>query len=84
MIKSLHQELGGEEAELDDDEDDPLIHRIRRECAIRVKDCEDRLKKSQTEVEMLSTLLDKTTQDLREAHEVADDAKTIEAPDPDY
>ena len=75
MIKSLHQELGGEEAELDDGEDDPLIHRIRRECAIRVKDCEDRLKKSQTEVEMLSTLLDKTTQDLREAHEVADDAQ---------
>jgi len=45
LIKSLHQELGGEEAELDDDEDDPLIHRIR------VKDCEDRLKKSQTEEE---------------------------------
>ncbi len=52
LIKSLHQELGGEEAELDDDEDDPLIHRIRRECAMRVKDCEDRLKKSQTEGEM--------------------------------
>ncbi len=28
LIKSLHQGLGGEEAELDDDEDDPLIHRI--------------------------------------------------------
>jgi hypothetical protein len=75
LIKSLHQELGGEEAELDDDEDDPLIHRIRRECAMRVKDCEDRLKKSQTEVEMLSTLLDKTKHDLREAHELADDAQ---------
>jgi phage shock protein A len=75
LIKSLHQELGGEEAELDDDEDDPLIHRIRRECAMRVKDCEDRLKKSQTEGEMQSILLDKMKHDLREAREEADDAQ---------
>ena len=52
LIKSLHQELGGEEAQLDDDEDDPLIHRIRRECAMRVMDCEDLLKKSQAEGEL--------------------------------
>jgi hypothetical protein len=31
LIKSLHQELAGDEAELDDDEDDPLLHRLRRE-----------------------------------------------------
>jgi len=75
LIKSLHQELGGEEAELDDDEDDPLIHRIRRECAMRVKDCEDRLKKSQTEGEMQSILIDKIKHDLRDAREEADDAQ---------
>ena len=27
LIKSLHQELAGEDAELDDDDDDPLLHR---------------------------------------------------------
>jgi hypothetical protein len=32
LIKSLHQELAGDEAELDDDDDDPLLHRLRREC----------------------------------------------------
>jgi hypothetical protein len=74
LIKSLHQELGGEEAEFDDDEDDPLIHRIRRECAMRVKDCEDRLKKSQTEGEIQSILIDKMKHDLRDAREEADDA----------
>ena len=41
LIKSLHQELGEVDAELDDDEDDPLIHCIRREFERRVKDCED-------------------------------------------
>ena len=38
LIKSLHQELAGEDAELDDDDDDPLLHRLRRECEKRVKD----------------------------------------------
>ncbi len=75
MINSLYQELGGEEAELDDDEDDPLIHHIQRECAMRVKDCEDRLKKSQTEGEMQSILIDKMKHDLRDAREEADDAQ---------
>jgi len=32
LIKSLHQELAGDEVELDDDDDDPLLHRLRREC----------------------------------------------------
>ena len=32
LIKSLHQELAGEDAELDDDDEDPLLHRLRREC----------------------------------------------------
>ena len=49
LIKSFHQELGEVDAELDDDKDDPLIRRIRRECERRVKDCEERLKQSQAE-----------------------------------
>jgi hypothetical protein len=40
LIKSLHQELAGVEAELDDDDDDPLLHRLRREYEKRVKDWE--------------------------------------------
>ena len=43
LIKSLHQELAEEDVELDDDDDDPLLHRLRRECEKRVKDCEERL-----------------------------------------
>jgi len=42
---------------------------------MRVKDCEDPLKKSQTEGEMQSILLDKMKHDLREAREEADDAQ---------
>jgi len=54
LIKRLHQELAGEEAELDDEDDDPLLHRLRRECERRVKDCEERLKRSQADGEMQS------------------------------
>jgi hypothetical protein len=49
MINSLQRELGENDAEFDDDSDDPLLHRIRRECEKRVKDCEERLKQSQAE-----------------------------------
>ncbi len=49
LIKSLHNELGEIEAEFDDEDDDPLLRRIRRECEKRVKDCEERLKQSQAE-----------------------------------
>jgi len=55
LIKSLHQELAGEEAELDDDDDDPLLHRLR------VKDCEERLKKSQAEGEIQPILKERLT-----------------------
>ena len=67
LIKSRYQELAGQEAELDDDDDDPLLHRLRRECEKRVKDCEDRLKQSQAEGEMQSILIDKIKHDLRDA-----------------
>ena len=43
LIKSFHQELAGDEAKLDDDDDDPLLQRLRRECDRRVKDYEERL-----------------------------------------
>ncbi len=33
LIKSLHQELDG-------DDDDPLLHRLRCECEKRIKNCE--------------------------------------------
>ncbi len=72
LIKSLHQELAGEEAELDDDDDDPLLHRLRRECERHVKDYEERLKQSQADGEMHSILLDKIKHDLRDAREEAE------------
>jgi hypothetical protein len=75
LIKSLHQELAGDEAELDDDDDDPLLQLLRRECERHVKDCEERLKKSQTDGEMQSILIDKIKHDLRGAREEADDAQ---------
>ena len=36
MIKSLHQELAGEDAELDDDDDDPLAHLLAEERSAAV------------------------------------------------
>jgi hypothetical protein len=67
LIKSLHQELAGQEAELDDDDDDPLLYHLRRECEKRIKDCEERLKQSQAEGEIQSILIDKIKHDLRDA-----------------
>jgi len=49
LIKSLHQELGEVDAELDDDDDGPLVRRIRRECEKRLKDCEERIQQLQSE-----------------------------------
>jgi predicted nuclease with TOPRIM domain len=40
LIKSLHKELGEDDAEFDDEDDYPLLRRIRRECEKRVKECE--------------------------------------------
>jgi len=67
LIKSLHQELAGQEAELDDDDDDPLLYHLRRECEKRIKDCEERLKQSQAEGEIQSILIVKIKHDLRDA-----------------
>ena len=76
LIKSFHQELGEVDAELDDDEDDyPLIRRIRRECERRVKDCEERLKQYQAEGHMQAMILDKVGKDLKDARGEADDAQ---------
>ena len=61
MIKSLHQELGEVEAELDDEDDDPLLRRIRRECEKRVTDCEERIQQLQSERRRQAMLLDKAS-----------------------
>jgi len=62
------------DVEFDDDSDDPLLRRIRRECEKRVKDCEERLKQSQAEGQLQGQLLDKAKKDLAEARGEADDA----------
>ena len=49
LISSLQRELGENDAEFDDENDDPLLRRIRRECEKRIKDCEERLRQSQAE-----------------------------------
>ena len=67
MIKSLHQELGEVEAELDDEDDDPLLRRIRRECEKRVTDCEERIQQLQSERRRQAMLLDKASKDLKDA-----------------
>ena len=59
-------EVHASDQELADDDDDPLLHRIRRECERCVKDCEERLKKSQVEGEMQSILIDKIKLEMRE------------------
>jgi len=74
MINSLKRELGENDAEFDDESDDPLLRRIRRECEKRVKDCEERLKRSQVEGQLQDQLLDKVKKDLAEARGEADDA----------
>ena len=75
LIKSLHQELAGEDAELDDDDEDPLLHRLKRGCEKRVKDCEERLKQSLAEGRMQAILLDKVNKDHKDARGEADDAQ---------
>jgi predicted secreted Zn-dependent protease len=46
LIKSLNTELD-EDAEFDEDEDDPQLRRIRRECETRVKEYEERMQQLQ-------------------------------------
>jgi chromosome segregation ATPase len=75
LIKSLHKGLGENDAEFDDEDDDPLLRRIRRECEKRVKDCEERLKQSQAERHRQAMLLDKANKDLTDARGEADDAQ---------
>jgi len=75
LIKSLHKGLGENDAEFDDEDDDPLLRRIRRECEKRVKDCEERLKQSQAERRRQAMLLDKANKDLTDARGEADDAQ---------
>ena len=75
LFKILHKGLGENDAEFDDEDDDPLLRRIRRECEKRVKDCEERLKQSQAERHRQAMLLDKANKDLTDARGEADDAQ---------
>ena len=70
LINSLQRELGE-----NDENDDRLLRRIRRECEKRVKDCEERLKQSQAEGQLQAKLLDKAKKDLADARGEADDAQ---------
>ena len=69
-IQNLHRELGGD-AELDgDDDDDSYTLRIKRDCARRVTEAEERLKRLTSEMnkkfESQEALLKKTKQERRE------------------
>jgi len=75
LIKSLHKGLGENDAEFDDEDDDLLLCRIRRECEKCVKDCEEHLKQSQAERHNQAMLLDKANKDLTDARGEADDAQ---------
>jgi phage shock protein A len=75
LIKSLRRELGEDEAELDEEDEYPLLRRVRRECAKRMKDCEDRLKQLQSDRQRQASLLEKARKDLADAKDEADDAQ---------
>jgi hypothetical protein len=75
LIKSLRRELGEEEAELDEEDEDPLSRRVRRECAKRVKDYEERLMRSPSDGQIQASLLEKARKDLADARDEADDAQ---------
>ena len=75
LIKSLHRELTGEDAELDDDDDDPLLRRIKRDYEKRLKDCEECLNQSQADGQRQAILLDKVKKELKDARGEADDAQ---------
>ena len=69
-IQNLHRELGGD-AELDgDDDDDEYTLRIKRDCARRVTEAEERHKKLTSEMnkrfESQEALFQKTKQERRE------------------
>jgi chromosome segregation ATPase len=74
-IKSLHKELGDDDAEFEDDDDDPLVRRIRRECKKRVKECEERLQQVSSDRHRQAMLLDKADKDLKDARDEAADAQ---------
>ena len=75
LIKSLHKELGEDNAELDDEGDDPQLRRIRRECEKRMKEYEERLQQLQVDKQIQAVLLDKVKKDCIDARGEADDAQ---------
>jgi chromosome segregation ATPase len=75
LIKSLKRELGEDDAEFEEDDDDPLSRRVRKECEKRMKSYEDRLKRSQAEGQIQASLLGKARKDLADARDMANDAQ---------
>jgi phage shock protein A len=75
LVKSLRRELGEDDAEFEEDDEDPLSRRVRKECEKRMKSYEDRLKRSQAEGQIQASLLEKARKDLADARDMADDAQ---------
>jgi ketosteroid isomerase-like protein len=75
LIKSLHKELGDDDAEFEDDDDNPSVRRIRRDSEKRVKECEERLQQLSTDRHRQAMLLDKADKDLKDARDEAADAQ---------
>jgi phage shock protein A len=75
LVKRLRRELGEENAEFDEEDEDQISRRVRRECAKRVKDYEERLKRSQSDGQIQASLLEKARKDLADARDEADDAQ---------
>jgi molybdopterin converting factor small subunit len=50
LIKNLREELGDDEAEFDE-EDDPNVRRVRRECKERVNQYEERMSQLSTDMQ---------------------------------
>jgi len=63
LIKSFHKELDDDDAELDDEDDDPQLRRIRRECEKRMKEYDERLQQLQVDKQIQAVLLDKVKKD---------------------
>jgi hypothetical protein len=75
LIKSLHKELGDDDAEFEDDDDDPSVRRIRRESEKRVKECEERLEEIDSGRQRQALLLEKDDKELKDARDEAADAQ---------
>jgi hypothetical protein len=75
LVRSLKRELGEDDAELDEDLEDTLSRRVRKECKKRVKIYEDCLKRAQADEQIQAALLEQTRKELADVRDMADDAQ---------